>query len=89
MRGIVYSSGTSEENYQSAFDVDAIVFSAFFGGSPPQGTTRYADPVGPQYVDGLSWLYPTDEMSELILEAAGKGPFVEMDPEVWFAPRNM
>lgn len=86
MRGIVYSAGTERENYQAAFDVDAIVFAAFFGDNPPPGTERYADPIGPKYADGVSWIYPTDEVSEPILTAAGKGPFEEMDPEAWYEP---
>lgn len=86
MRGIVFSGGTSEENYQAAFDLDGVVFPVVYPNGAP-GTTRYADPV--RHPNGSTWAYPADEVSEPILVAAEQGPIVELTQSEWFPPPPM
>ena len=86
MRGIVFTNGTERENYQAAFDIDASVFAAYFGPTPPAGTTRIADPVGPKYLDGKTWLYPVYEEFEALTASLNLGTIVDVDDADWFEP---
>lgn len=86
MRGIVFSAGTSEENYQAAFGLDAVVFPIVFPNGAP-GTTRYADPV--RHPGGVMWAYPADEVSEPILVAEELGTVVELEAASWSPPPPM
>lgn len=86
MRGIIFSSGTSQENYQAAYDVDIPLFAAFFGGNPPEGTYRIEDPIGPFWLDSKTWCYPVGPDFEELANSLSLGTIVDVSWEDVYPP---